>query len=67
MANIFDIPTKQTYVDTYVPLPFQAIAAVGDKIQKQNEVVYKFETYKNLLTQLELRPKISLIIFSLLY
>ena len=36
MANIFDIPTKQTYVDTYVPLPFQAIAAVGDKIQKQN-------------------------------
>ena len=36
MANIFDTPTKQTYVDTYVPLPFQAIAAVGDKIQKQN-------------------------------
>lgn len=36
MANIFDIPTKQTYVDTYVPLPFQAIAAIGDKIEKQN-------------------------------
>ena len=36
MANIFDTPTKQTYVDTYVPLPFQAIAAIGDKIEKQN-------------------------------
>lgn len=36
MANIFDIPTKQTYVDTYVPLPFQAIAAIGEKIDKKN-------------------------------
>ena len=36
MANIFDTPTKQTYVDTYLPLPFQAIAAIGEKIDKKN-------------------------------
>lgn len=33
-SNRFDTSVQQQYVSQYVPLPFEAIAALGEKIQK---------------------------------
>lgn len=38
MGNRFDTPYGQRYVSQYVPLPFEAIGALGEKMQKQQAV-----------------------------
>lgn len=44
-ANRFDTSVQQQYVSQYVPLPFEAIAALGEKIQKKQDAAID-DTYK---------------------
>jgi hypothetical protein len=44
-SNRFDTSVQQQYVSQYVPLPFEAIAALGEKIQKKQDAAID-DTYK---------------------
>jgi len=45
MTNRFDTSQEQQYVSSYVPLPFETIAALGEKIQKTQDAAID-DTYK---------------------
>ena len=54
MTNRFDTSQQQEYVHNYIPLPFQEIAALGEKIQKKQDTAID-DTYKlkDLMTKVQ--------------
>lgn len=56
MANRFDTPYGQRYVSQYVPLPFEAIGALGEQIQKKKDSLLETVEKAKKLTYVKSDP-----------